>query len=380
MSRDAISDLAALVAIDSVSTRSNAEVVEWLERRLAPRGFAFHRHRYVDERGVAKENLVAVAGPAATPLGAGGLAFVGHTDTVPFDPAWKDALRLVERDGRLYGRGAADTKGFIAAVLAAIDRVDLAGLRRPLVCVFTADEELGCIGARRLLEEVELRPACAIVGEPTGLVPVRAHKGYWLAEVEMRGAAGHSAFPALGRSAIRDAARLILRLEAAQEALKAERDPAFDPAWTTLHVGTIEGGEAPNVIPAACRFPLEWRPLPRQPGERVAELLDRAIEELHAADPGFDASWIMVRREPAVEVDADEPIVRFLEEATGTKAAATPFGTELPWLVAAGIPGCVCGPGDIRTAHRTGEYVERAALERAADLFAAAIARFCAQA
>src|SRR5690606_21898256 len=106
-----------LVAIDSVSHRSNGPIVDWLAGWLEPRGFTIHRHRYFDERGVEKINLVAVAGPARTPIGAGGLAFVGHTDTVPYDPAWEDALRLTERDGRLYGRGTADTKGFIAAVL-----------------------------------------------------------------------------------------------------------------------------------------------------------------------------------------------------------------------------------------------------------------------
>jgi len=377
MRGDAAAILAELVAIDSVSARSNAPIVDWLAAWLGARGFTLHRHRYVDERGVEKVNLVAAAGPDREPLGSGGLALVGHTDTVPYDPAWTDALRLTERDGRLYGRGTADTKGFIAAVLVAIDRIDRARLEAPLVCLFTADEEVGCIGARRLVEEVEVRPAHAIVGEPTGLVPIRSHKGYWLAEIEVRGSEGHSAFPAVGRSAIFDAARLLRRIEAIQDELRGDADPAFDPPWTSLNVGTIEGGKARNVIPGRCAFPLEWRPLPHQRGEKVAELLQREIDALRAEDPGFDARFTIVRGEPAVAIPPDEPIVRFLEEATGHPSAAVPFGTELPWLHAVGTPGVVCGPGDIRTAHRTGEYVERAELERAAAIYEAAIRRFC---
>ena len=369
--------LEELVAFDTVSSRSNVPLIEFLARRLEARGFELHHHRYVGDRGAEKVNLVAVAGPGRWPLGEGGLAFVGHTDTVPYDAAWRDALRVVEREGRLYGRGTADTKGFVAAVLAAIDRVGARDFAQPLVCIFTADEEVGCVGARRLLEEIRVRPAHAIVGEPTGLVPVRAHKGYWLAEIEVRGAEGHSAYPAVGRSAILDAGRLLGRIEAVQTELESDVDPHFDPPWTTLNVGTIEGGKARNVIAGRCAFPLEWRPLPHQDGEKVAALVQREIDALRAADERFDARMAITRRDPAVAVSPDAPIVRFLERATGQASAGVPFGTELPYFHAVGTLGCVCGPGDIRTAHRTGEYVERAELERAVDIYAAAIEHFC---
>ncbi len=377
---DVVALLTELVAFDTVSHRPNAPIVDWLGRWLEPRGFTLHHHRYVDERGVAKVNLVAVAGPARAPMGQAGLALVGHTDTVPYDRAWAAALDVTEREGRLYGRGTADTQGFIAAVLAAIDRVNVRDLVQPLVCVFTADEEVGCIGARKLVRELELRPAHAIVGEPTELVPVRSHKGYWLAEVEVRGGEGHSAFPSVGRSAILDAGRLLGRIEAMQLELQADTDPAFDPPWTTLNVGTIEGGKARNVIAGRCCFPLEWRPLPHQDGAKVAALLQREIEALRRADPGFDASFTVTRRDPSVSVPRDAPIVRFLEGATGNTSIAIPFGTELPYFHEVGTLGCVCGPGNIRTAHRTGEYVERAELERAVDIYAQAIERFCGQA
>ena len=338
--------LRELVAIDSVSERSNLPIAAALERRLTALGLAVTRHPYLDPAGVEKVNLVALAGPSTAPPGAGGLCFVGHTDTVPYDSAWSGALAVEERDGKLFGRGTADTKGFLAAVLVAVEQVGISGLARPLAVLCTADEEIGCAGARRLVDELALRPAHAIVGEPTGLVPVRAHKGYWLAEVEVRGAEGHSAHPDVGRNAIFDAARVLARVEAVAADLREDRDDAYAPPFTTLNVGTIAGGKARNVIPGSCRFPVEWRPLPRQDGEEVPR---------------------RIRAE----------IVRFLEEETGRRATTVPFGTELPYVTALGARGCVCGPGDIREAHRTGEFVPVEELHRAVALYTRAIERFC---
>lgn len=371
--------LEELVAIDSVSSRSNAPMIDRLRRFLERRGFSVRIHRYRDDAGVEKENLVALAGPATTPAGAGGLALLGHTDTVPYDPAWTDALRLTESEGRLYGRGAADTKGFIAAALVAIDRVDLGRLCRPLICIFTADEEVGCVGAKRLIEEIEVRPAHAIVGEPTGLVPIRSHKGYWLGRFEVRGREGHSSHPSVGRSAIFDACSVLGRVRAIGAELEADADRSFDPPHTTLNVGTIEGGKAANVIPGHCTFPLEWRPLPEQPGGLVVSMVERELASLREADPGLDVRFEVERTEPAAATPSDAPIVRFLEEVTGHRSATVPFGTELPYVNELGALGCVCGPGDIRTAHRTGEYVERAELERAVEIYRRAIERFCCE-
>jgi acetylornithine deacetylase len=369
--------LRELVAIDSVSARSNEAIAGVLEVRLAALGFSVRRFPYVDPAGVAKVNLVAVAGPATDPPGEGGLCFVGHTDVVPYDPAWSRALVLEERDGNLFGRGSADTKGFLAAVLVALGTCDRARLARPLVCLFTADEELGCAGAERLAELRPVRPAHAIVGEPTSLAPVRAHKGYWLGEVEVIGAEGHSAHPDTGRSAIFAAARLLSGLEALAAELRADVDPAYAPPFATLNVGTIAGGKAPNVIPGSCRFPIEWRPLPTRGGEEIARRIREEVARLGATDPGVRARFEVVRRDDGVETPADAEIVRFLEAETGIPARTVPFGTELPQVTALGARGCVCGPGDIRVAHRTGEHVPRAELERAVGLYARAIDRFC---
>ena len=205
--------LAELVRLDSVSSRSNLDVISYLAARAEAAGLCARMFPYTDETGVKKFNLVCVPSSADADWMEVELALVGHTDTVPYDAAWADALTLTEREGKLYGRGSCDTKGFIAAALTAIERIDLASLRRPLALVFTADEEVGCLGAKRLAESGALAARYAIVGEPTSLQPMRAGKGYCLAEVRVGGREGHSAYPALGASAIFRAARLIARIE-----------------------------------------------------------------------------------------------------------------------------------------------------------------------
>jgi acetylornithine deacetylase ArgE len=197
--------LADLVAIDSVSTRSNAELVAYLQTRCEALGLKIKTYPHTDGNGIEKINLVARTSDDA----ALELALVGHTDTVPYDPNWNDALRLTEQDGKLFGRGSCDTKAFIAAALTAIENVDLAQLRKPMALVFTADEEIGCLGAKRLAKAKPFTARHAIVGEPTSLQPMRAGKGYCLAEVTLRGREAHSAYPQLGASAIFRAARLI---------------------------------------------------------------------------------------------------------------------------------------------------------------------------
>jgi acetylornithine deacetylase len=272
--------LAELVAFDSVSSRSNREIVDYLTHRCEGIGFEAKQFPYSDDNGIEKANLVALAGAefAEGPPQVE-LALVGHTDTVPYDPDWKEALTLTERDGKLYGRGACDTKAFIAAALTAIDAVDLQKLTRPLALVFTADEEIGLIGAKRLAEDRALQPRYAIVGEPTSLRPMRAGKGYCLAEITVKGREAHSAYPALGSSAVVGAARLITRIETIANRLRSDEHPAFDPPFTTLNVGLIRGGTAKNVIAGECKFTLEWRPIPGQGSEKLLELLSAAIED-----------------------------------------------------------------------------------------------------
>ncbi|HEX8772784.1 MAG TPA: acetylornithine deacetylase [Pyrinomonadaceae bacterium] len=369
--------LKRLVAIDSVSARSNSEVISYMRARAEAAGMSARLHAYTDERGVEKTNMVATLGPTTHDAAAVELALVGHTDTVPYDAGWNEALTLSERDGKLYGRGACDTKGFIAAAITAIDGCDIANLRRPLALVLTADEEVGCLGAKRLAEERALTARYSIVGEPTGLQPIRAGKGYCLAEVLVRGREGHSAYPALGASAIFRAARLISGLEAIALRLREERRDEFDPPYTTLNVGVVAGGTAKNIIAGECRFTLEWRPVPGQKASRVLDLLRAAIEDERARDETFDCEINVLRIDEGMETAADSTLVRLLEEATGKSAGTISFGTEAPEMQRLGADAVVLGPGDIRVAHRTGEFVPVAELRQCVQILTRAIVHLC---
>lgn len=375
--------LSQLVAIDSVSARTNAPVIDYLAARTARLGFRARRFAYTDERGVEKANMVAVLGPDSSTVGpdsstdAVELALVGHTDTVPYDSNWTEALRLTEREGKLYGRGACDTKGFIAAALAATENIDLTALRRPLALVFTADEEVGCLGAKRLAEARALSARYSIVGEPTSLQPMRAGKGYCLAEVTLRGREGHSAYPSLGASAIFRAARLVSRIERMALELQSQQSAAFDPPYTTLNVGLINGGSAKNIIAGECRFTLEWRPLPEQGARHVLALLERAIAEESAVDTDYECEVKVIRLDDGMETAADSRLVRMLEEATRKPAGTVSFGTEAPQMAEMGAEAVVLGPGNIRVAHRTHEFVPVEELRACVQIIERAIQHFC---
>lgn len=371
--------LAELVAIDSTSARSNARVVDVLEPELRRLGFSCGRHPYQDAAGVEKVNLVAVRpGRDTAAAGLPALALVGHTDCVPFDPAWEAALRLEERDGKLYGRGACDTKAFIACALEASARVTAHAA--PLVCVFTADEEVGCLGAKQLVDAGIGRARYAIVGEPTSLTPVHANKGYCLLEVVVEGKEGHSAYPDSGAPAIFRAARLLERLERfARTELRAEVDPRFEPPYTTVNVGLIGGGKAKNIIPGECRFTMEWRPTPSQRAERVPERLEALVQELAREEPGFRASVNVQRMDRGVETKVGSEVVQFLVEASGKAPITVAFGTEAPQMTQLGAEAVVFGPGNIQVAHQTGEFVPVVELCRAEEILERAIARFCGE-
>ncbi|HEY0083446.1 MAG TPA: acetylornithine deacetylase [Pyrinomonadaceae bacterium] len=369
--------LAELVRFDSVSSRSNVEIISYLAARAEAAGLCARMFPYTDTAGVKKFNLVCVPPSVDAERMEVELALVGHTDTVPYDPAWTDALALTEREGKLYGRGACDTKGFIAAALTAVGQVDVAALRRPLALVFTADEEVGCIGAKQLAEAGALAARYAIVGEPTSLYPMRAGKGYCLADVRVGGREGHSAYPALGASAIFRAARLIARIERVAERLQAEPHVAFDPPYTTLNVGRIDGGTAKNIIAGECRFTLEWRPVPGQAAAHAVELIQAEVKSLRAAEPDFDCRIEILRLDEAMETSADSPLVLEMEALSGRAAGTIAFGTEAPQLTAMGAQAVVFGPGSIRTAHRTGEFVPAVELDTCVEILAGAIAKFC---
>jgi acetylornithine deacetylase len=340
-------------------------------------GLRVRRLPCIDESGVEKINLIALAGADGSDAAEVELALVGHTDTVPYDPLWTAATTLTERDGKLYARGACDTKGFIAAAMTAVEGIDLKRLRRPLALVFTADEEIGCLGAKRLAETRALSARYAIVGEPTSLQPMRAGKGYCLAEITVHGREAHSAYPALGASAIFRAARLIAQMEKIAEQLKAETYEAFDPPYTTLNVGLIEGGTAKNVVAGKCRFTLEWRKVPGQEPTRVLDALKLAIQWQQEQEPDFACEVDAGRADEGFDTRADSQLVRLLEECSRQPAGTVAFGTEAPQMIELGAEAVVFGPGNIRVAHRTDEFVPVDELHRCAEIIGKAIERFC---
>jgi len=367
---DVVQVLRELVAIDSTSARTNGPVLEALSRHAQALGFSLRRQEWTDERGVPKANLIARRGTGAA------LALVGHTDCVPFDPAWTGALTGEEKDGKLFGRGSADTKSFIAASLSAASRS-----QKPLTLVFTADEEVGCLGAAKLVQESLVRVKYAIVGEPTRLIPVLGHKGYCLAEVHITGSEGHSAYPETGASAILAAGHVLQEIEAAALKLSREQDPRFSPPFTTYNVGLISGGKAKNIIAGECKLTVEWRPLPGQNVRRALELLQQACARvaegrISGAERRISIEVREQRLDEGIAVPEESPVVRFLAAQSGNAPQTIPFGTELPYLAALGAQACVFGPGDIRVAHKTGEFVPLAELHKAVDILSAAIDHF----
>jgi len=363
--------LRELVRFDSVSSRSNLEIIDYLNRRCETLGLTTRRFSYVDAQGITKTNLIAASGQLLSHDFE--LVLVGHTDTVPYDATWLEALQLTEKDGKLFGRGACDTKGFIAAALTAVEQINLKLLQRPLALIFTADEEVGLLGAKHLADERAFKARHAIVGEPTSLRPMRAGKGYCLAEVTMKGREAHSAYPSLGSSAILAAARLLTALEEISEKIKDKQHAAFDPPFTTLNVGLIHGGSAKNVIPGECRFTLEWRPIPGQNAQYLLDLLNDAIALQTKGDANLVCEVDAARADAGFETSSSSKVVSLLTHLSGKEPGTVAFGTEAAQMAELGADAVVFGPGDIRVAHQTGEFVPAAELDACVEILKHAI-------
>ena len=370
--KNAAQILEDLVAIPSVSSLSNVPVVNYAAKLLSGT-WKIERYPYTDAAGTAKLNIVASTGFAPA-----GLALVCHTDTVPFDPDWTEAVAPRIRAGKLYGRGSCDVKGFLACILAAVSQIDLKNLSQPLAIVLTADEEIGCVGAKYLARAKALRALHTIVGEPTGLQPVRAGKGYALAEIVVRGREAHSAFPSEGRSAIVDAARIVLALETVARQLARRKNRDFDPPFTTLNAGLIRGGTAKNIVPGECHITVEWRPVPGQDPSWAAALIREALRRLKKKHPGLNAKLDVKRLDPSFEPSKTKRLASLLESLTGRPSATVSFGTEAAHLGNPNSETVVFGPGDMTVAHKSGEHVRIADLNRCVIYLKTAIERFCA--
>jgi acetylornithine deacetylase len=363
--------LSDLIRIPSNSAVSNRPVVEYATRVLHGADWSVRELPYKDAAGVEKVNLIAA--PAGQDVSNRNLdlVFMCHTDTVPYATEWAAALDPLLKNGNLHGCGACDVKGFLACLLAAISQSDSTKLPDGLRLVLTAEEEIGCIGASRLVADNALRPRRMIIGEPTSLRPARAGKGYCLAEVTVWGKEAHSAHPQQGVSAIYHAAQLITAIEEFARQLAVETHSFFEPGFTTMNIGTIEGGTAKNIVPGLCRFQLEWRPIPSQSPDAVFASAEKIIERLQRSIPEFRAEIKPMRQQPGFETRADAPLVRSMEALTGRSAISIPFGSEASIFSPLAEEVIVFGPGDMRTAHSSRECVPVAELDQAVSCLTA---------
>jgi acetylornithine deacetylase len=353
--KDVTALLLDLVAIPSVSAMSNQPVIDYVTQALDPSYWTFERYTSQDSAGKNKTNLVAFTKNASRENA--DLAFVCHTDTVPFVEDWVEAVHPALRDGRIYGRGSCDVKGFLACALAVLGGVETGDIDKPMALVLTADEEVGCLGAKKLAAVKAFSTRHMVIGEPTGLRPVVAGKGYALGTITVRGREAHSAFPAKGHSAIYDSARVLFCLERLAEELKKNPRLGFDPPFTTLNVGLIEGGTAKNIVPGECRLTVEWRPVPGEDPDEVPGSIHRLIKMLGDAVPDFSASFEVKRIDPPFAPSPTRNLADRLSELTGNAAGTISFGSEAAHLSPLAEETTVFGPGDMTVAHRSGEFV-----------------------
>jgi acetylornithine deacetylase len=367
----ALDILKTLVGFDTTSRLSNLALIEWVEAFLDDHGVS---HRRVPNGDGSKSNLIASLGPAVE----GGVVLSGHTDVVPVDgqPWSSDPFVLTERDGRLYGRGTCDMKGFLALALAAVPEL-AATARRPVHLAFSYDEEIGCLGSPAMIEVIrrELpRPALVVVGEPTRMEAVNGHKGIATFTVRVTGREAHSSQTQLGVSAIMEAVRLMASLTALSERLEREADPAspFTPKGATLTIGVVHGGTAGNILARECVFLFDLRFLPGLDPEAIlapffaeAEALDRALKA-RAPEAGVEVA----RRSstPALSPEPDGIAEAFARRLAGDNGPprAVAFAAEAGQFQQAGFSTVICGPGSIEQAHQPDEYVELAQMQRGA--------------
>lgn len=362
--------LEALVAFPTVSRDSNLALVDWAEDYLAGHGVAAHR---VWNSGRSKANLWCSAGPAV----AGGVVLSGHSDVVPVEgQGWAtDPWRVTERGGRLYGRGTCDMKGFVALALAAVPLALKAGVRRPLQIALSIDEEIGCMGCLPMVAEIAAkapRAAAVIVGEPSRMEVVTGHKGGLGFDTAVRGFPVHSSMMHRGVNAVMEAAKLIDWANAQNDANRSKPPgplaAAFDPPWTTVHVGQISGGTAHNITAEHCIMGLDFRVVPGENPEDWARAWQAKVAEveagMRAVRPEAAITFTRSFDVPPLVPEADgraEALARAITGDNGTHVVS--YGTEAGHFQKAGYSTVVCGPGDIVQAHQADEYIEVAEFE-----------------
>ena len=358
-----------LIAFPTISSDSNLAMIDYI-RALLERADIASSLIFNEER--TKANVFASIGPKDRP----GVLLSGHSDVVPIaGQAWtSDPFRLVERQGNLYGRGTADMKGFIACVLAVAEQLAPRTLAKPYQMVFSYDEEVGCIGVRRVIEQLPslaTLPELCIVGEPTMMEPVIAHKGKVAGHIKCTGHACHSSQALDGLNAIHLANDMVTSIRKQQDIILngTIRDDGFTVPVTTLHIGTIKGGTALNIVPSECNLEFEIRNIPSQNADDLLDVLfDQARQLTERASerfPGTGVSIEIFNRYPGLATPADSPALTRVQRLVASNAAGKiSFGTEGGLFNQhLGVPVIVCGPGDIAQAHKPDEFVSMAQLD-----------------
>jgi len=362
--------LKTLVGFDTTSRHSNLALIDWVESYLDGHGVP---HRRVPNADGTKSNLIATVGPAIE----GGAVLSGHTDVVPVDgqPWETDPFETVERDGRIYGRGTCDMKGFLALSLAAVPDLIAAKPRKPVHLAFSYDEEIGCLGAPSMIAVIRKElpsPAFVVVGEPTDMVAVNGHKGITYYRVTVTGREAHSSQTQLGVSAIMEAVKLMASLTELSARLERDADPAspFTPKGATLTIGLVNGGTAGNIIARECSFLFDLRCPPSLDPEAIlapffaeAAALDAALKA-RAAEAGV--SIVRHSSTPAFAPEPDGLAESFARRLAGDNGPprAVAFATEAGQFQQAGFSTVLCGPGSIEQAHQPNEYVEVDQMQR----------------
>lgn len=372
--------LARLIAFDTTSRNSNLELIAWVEDFLNARGIVSKRVLNADG---AKANLYALVGPEVE----GGVVLSGHTDVVPVDgqPWTSDPWALTARDGKLYGRGTADMKSFLALALAHIDAARAAPLKAPLILAFSYDEEVGCLGAPSLIADMQgvvPRPSAVIVGEPTSMKVVSGHKSVRGFRVEVIGREAHSSLPDDGVSAVAEALKLMnLVIEMTHEArAHADVQSLFSPPGPTMTIGKVEGGTAMNIIARRCEFFWDLRCPPGINPDPIEARFRAAAEkldaEIKARAPEGGVNVFRRSDNPPLTPDrssAAEILARALTGDNDTRAES--YAAEAGLFQRAGWPCVLCGPGSIRQAHQPDEWIELSQIEEGARFMTRLIER-----
>lgn len=355
--------LECLVGFDTTSRDSNLELIAFVEDYLA--AYGVQSTRIPNDEG-DKANLLASVGPSRP----GGVILSGHSDVVPVDgqPWTSDPFTLVERDGKLYGRGTSDMKAFLAIALALLPEMQAKQLKVPLHFAISYDEEIGCLGVLPMVEKIAAevpQPRACIVGEPTELGLVVAHKSINSYHVAIRGREAHSSMPQIGANSIHAAGLLIAKLVGMVQEREANPipDSGFTPPWTTIHVGRIEGGTAQNIVPLDCAFSWEYRLHPGDDGAAILESFTRYAKDevepwLKRFAPEASITITTLAEAPPLCPEADNAAEALVRQLSGINTASmVSFGTEAGHFQAKGVSTVVCGPGSIEQAHRPDEFI-----------------------